>query len=240
MTGRAAGATFAVVRRLGIRDIGRFTALGLSLCLAACGPKLAPEAFARPASHEDAPRRPRGVYHTLQRGQTLSALSRVYGVPVATLMHANRVTDPTDIPAGTKILVPGATRVLPIPSQPLLSWPLRGPITSPFGPRGRHSRHTGIDIDGVTGQAIKAAADGRVVEADRHGAYGLEVVIDHGGGLATRYAHASRLLVKRGEMVRRGQKIAEVGRTGDARGSHLHFEVLKNGRPVNPLLSLPR
>jgi len=183
----------------------------------------------------------RGVYHVLLRGQTLSALSRVYEVPVSTLMDANRISDPTTIPAGARIFVPGADHVLPVPvpSSSALAWPLRGAITSGFGPRGRRSYHAGIDIDGVTGQPIHAAAGGRVIEAGRDGDYGLTVLVDHGGGLVTRYAHASKLLVKRGDAVRQGETIAQVGRTGNAHGSHLHFEVLQNGRPVDPRGWLP-
>jgi len=184
----------------------------------------------------------RGVYHVLLRGQTLSALSRAYEVPVSTLMDVNGISDPTTIPAGARIFVPGADRVLPVPapSTAALAWPLRGAITSGFGPRGRRSYHAGIDIDGVTGQPIHAAAAGRVMEAGRDGDYGLMVLVDHGGGLVTRYAHASKLLVKRGDQVRQGETIAQVGRTGNAHGSHLHFEVIRNGRPIDPRSCLPR
>lgn len=174
-----------------------------------------------------------GVYHPLERGQTLYALSQAYGVPVDTLAGVNRIVDPTSIPAGTKIFVPGASRVLPIgPAAPSLLWPLRGRVMTPFG--GRGGRHHGIDIDGEEGNPIRAAAAGKVLRSGRDGEYGLRVILDHGRGLTTLYAHASDLLVKRGEEVKKGDVIARVGHTGNAHGTHLHFEVRRREKPVDP------
>lgn len=106
---------------------------------------------------------------------------------------------------------------------------------------GQHSRHDGIDFSGAHGAPILAAAGGVVVYAEYHGQYGNMVEIDHGNDLITRYAHASRLNVKVGDMVLRGAKIAEIGSTGRSTGAHLHFEVLQNGVSVNPaqFLQLP-
>jgi murein DD-endopeptidase MepM/ murein hydrolase activator NlpD len=113
---------------------------------------------------------------------------------------------------------------------------LRGRITTRFNPSGGDSRHhEGIDIDGESGQPIRAAAAGTVARAGRDGRYGNAVLIEHGDGLTTFYAHASKLLVRDGERVERGQTIAEVGRSGNARGSHLHFEARRNGKALNPL-----
>ena len=111
--------------------------------------------------------------------------------------------------------------------------------TSNFGNRidpftGLHSFHEGIDFHGDKGTAVLAAASGKVITAEAHPAYGNMVEIDHGNGLVSRYAHASRLLVKEGDLVVRGQKIAEIGSTGRSTGPHLHFEVRLNGTPQNP------
>ena len=95
--------------------------------------------------------------------------------------------------------------------------------------------HTGIDISAPSGTSIKAATSGRVVFAGWRGSYGNCVLIDHGNGMFTRYAHNSRNLVSVGDSVDVGEKIAEVGRTGNATGNHCHFEVIFNGVPVNPV-----
>ncbi|MFN3630730.1 MAG: M23 family metallopeptidase, partial [Casimicrobiaceae bacterium] len=99
---------------------------------------------------------------------------------------------------------------------------------------GHQSFHEGIDFAAETGTPIVAAASGKVISAEQHPAYGKFIDIDHGNGLVTRYAHASELLVKEGDLVVRGQTIARVGSTGRSTGPHLHFEVRLNGAPQNP------
>jgi murein DD-endopeptidase MepM/ murein hydrolase activator NlpD len=98
--------------------------------------------------------------------------------------------------------------------------------------------HEGIDITAATGTPIRAAASGTVIHSGWLGGYGNLVVIDHGNGLATAYAHASALLVGVGQQVSQGQTIALVGSTGNSSGPHLHFEVRVNGVAVDPLLYL--
>lgn len=117
--------------------------------------------------------------------------------------------------------------------------PLSGPIISDFGMRKhpilrRVKMHTGIDITAPAGTPIHAAGAGKVVYSGWKKGYGYCIIIDHGGGLATLYAHCSRLLVGEGEVVPRGYVIAKVGTTGLSTGNHLHFEVRINGDPVDP------
>lgn len=100
---------------------------------------------------------------------------------------------------------------------------------------GSQSFHEGLDFTADVGTPIMAAAGGVVIAAEYHPHYGNMVDLDHGDGLVTRYAHCSKLLVKSGTVVKRGQKIAEVGTTGRSTGPHLHFEVRKNGAPQNPV-----
>lgn len=119
------------------------------------------------------------------------------------------------------------------------SAPVDGPVGSRFGFRsdpftGHTALHTGLDFPAETGHPIRAAAGGVVISAERHPEYGQLVEVDHGNSLTTRYAHASRTLVKVGDLVKRGQVIAEVGSTGRSTGPHLHFEVLVQGVPQNP------
>jgi hypothetical protein len=214
--------------------------IAAGLCLLApilgtgCGGRAGP----RPAATAVRPAAPAVIYHPLRPGQTLYTLARMYDVSVEELMEANGITDPTNIPADTPIFIPRATRKLPYPEMitPALAWPLRGTITGAFGRRrGRRSPHTGIDIDGERGDPILAAADGEVIKAGSGGRYGKLVILKHANGFQTLYAHASRLLVRQGQRVRAGDPIAEVGSSGNARGSHLHFEVRREGRPQNPL-----
>ncbi|MGO4279840.1 Murein DD-endopeptidase MepM and murein hydrolase activator NlpD, contain LysM domain [Cupriavidus sp. OV038] len=111
---------------------------------------------------------------------------------------------------------------------------------SSFGARidpfsGRRTRHDGVDFVAPIGTPIVAAAGGVVVAAEWHPEYGNMIDIDHGNGLKTRYAHASKSLVKVGDLVRAGQEVARVGSTGRSTGAHLHFEVHVNGVPRNPI-----
>ncbi len=125
---------------------------------------------------------------------------------------------------------PGPTHV----SSSGLIWPVNGPVVSPFGMRwGR--MHTGIDIAVGYGTPIHASASGRVIYAGWMGGYGNLVVIDHGSGLATAYAHQSSIAAGNGSSVSQGQVIGYVGCTGHCFGPHLHFEVRVNGQPVDPM-----
>lgn len=131
-----------------------------------------------------------------------------------------------------------------------MAWPSRYPIagariSSRFGNRRdpftrRLARHTGVDMPAPWGTPILASAGGTVRFAGFRRAYGNAVEIDHGEGLVTRYAHASKVLVRKGQVVLPEQPIARVGSTGRSTGPHLHFEVLKQGRPVEPLRYLER
>ena len=114
-----------------------------------------------------------------------------------------------------------------------------GHLGSSFGWRidpftGRSALHTGLDFQAEPGTSILAAAGGVVVTQELHPAYGQMVEIDHGNELITRYAHASRVWVKKGDLIKRGQKVADVGTTGRSTGPHLHFEVLVQGVPQDP------
>ena len=123
-----------------------------------------------------------------------------------------------------------------------MCWPSQAStrITSPFGWRylsllGGRNYHTGVDIGAAGGTNILAANSGKVIKAGWNNSYGYMVMVDHGGGIVTLYAHSSKLLVKTGDVVTRGQAIALIGSTGMSTGNHLHFEVRVNGQYKNPL-----
>ncbi len=149
---------------------------------------------------------------------------------------AATVPPPAALLAGE--LEPGSAR--PLDGLPLLQPLATFEVASPFGPRpspftGLPSRHEGIDLRAPPGSLVRAAGSGRVVKAGTDGPFGLLVEIDHGGGLTTRYAHLSRILVRQGERVARGRPIGRVGSSGRSTGPHLHYELRVAGEPVDPL-----
>lgn len=120
-----------------------------------------------------------------------------------------------------------------------LAWPVQGRISSEFGPRvhpvtGAHRDHHGLDIAASTGTPIAAASGGTVTFAGQQRGYGNIVIIDHGNGTETRYAHQDTIAVSKGQTVTAGQRIGTVGSTGLSTGPHLHFEVRRDGEPVDP------
>lgn len=124
----------------------------------------------------------------------------------------------------------------------VLDWPVPGyyRISSPYGYRihpilKTKKMHTGIDIAAPSGATVIAANSGTVIYAGYYGGYGNTVIIDHGGQISTLYAHNSKLLVKEGDKVTKGQTVSKVGSTGLSTGPHLHFEVRKNGKHTNPM-----
>ncbi len=126
-----------------------------------------------------------------------------------------------------KMMVPTQTPVQDANLGSVFGWRI-DPIT------GRSALHTGLDFPADIGTPIYSAAGGMVVTQEFHFQYGNMIEIDHGNNLITRYAHASKVLVKKGDLIKRGQKIAEVGTSGRSTGPHLHFEVLVQGVPQDP------
>jgi lipoprotein NlpD len=209
-----------------------------------------------------------GAIHHVRAGETLWRIARTYAVPLELLLRENALEDPTQLPAGAQLFVPGAERELPVPpadtaaasarmtparrhspssipragGRPLdpaargeaLAWPTPGVLISGFGARdGDH--HEGIDLAAPENTPVRAADDGVVLFSGEQRGYGKLVLIAHEGDLVTVYAHNATNLVSRGERVFRGEEIARVGRTGNATGPHLHFEVRVGTRPRDPL-----
>ncbi len=198
---------------------------------------------------EPTPPTPAGVHHSVLPGETLWRISRSYGVPVETIARANGITDVRKLPAGARLFIPGGrerSEAHPATEEAAqaraaglaLAWPVQGRLTSRFG--GRRG-HDGIDLSTAPGTLVRAAESGRVVYSGSGlDDYGNLVVVRHSGDYATVYAHNRRNRAKRGDFVTKGDVIAEVGRTGNASGPHLHFEVRRRDRPVDPLRYLPR
>lgn len=181
-----------------------------------------------------------GTY-TVQKGDTLWSISRRLGVPLQDLLKANGLRETSILQIGQTLRVPGRGRDV-LPSQGVgnvFLWPVHGRISSRFGPRGR-GFHYGVDIIAPAGTVVRAADDGVVSYSGWMSGYGRVVILTHASGLQTVYAHNAVNLVREGQRVRKGDPIARVGSTGNATCPHLHFEVRRNGRPVDPLEFLRR
>lgn len=198
-----------------------------------------------------------GVLVTVKSGDTLLALANTYGSDVEEIAEANRLNKEQPLPTGAEIVLPGGSPPYTPPKQSSYSSPTnqantfvtKPPDASPAAAQGKLLwptsgrvitqyygwSHTGLDIDGDYSSPLYAAHDGTVTTAGwNSGGYGLQVVVT-GSGVMTRYAHASKIFVKNGDKVKKGQVIAMMGTTGRSTGTHLHFEVYINGRRVNPL-----
>jgi murein DD-endopeptidase MepM/ murein hydrolase activator NlpD len=194
------------------------------------GPEIPPPAV---------PATPEPRIHVVERGETLTAIARRYGTTVPALVEANRLADPDRLEVGQRLTFPGDPAPVPGPAAVQVSgmaWPVDGGhVLSPFGAPRSGRAHTGVDIGGKAGQAILAAEDGVVVFTGTLRGYGNTVVLDHGEGLRSLYAHNREATVAEGASVRRGDTIALLGRSGNATTDHCHFEVRQGEVPLDPL-----
>ncbi len=204
-------------------------------------------------------------YHVVRPGETLSEIGYAYRIPYQELAALNGLRNPDRIEIGQRLRMPHGTTYrgmtttaakssrfkrggkskpppayLPIPkdAEKLFSWPLKGKLTSRFGPR-KGSFHDGIDIAAPVGTPVRAAAAGRVIFSDVLRGYGNVVIVKHANGFTTVYAHHRRNLVKDGQAVQRGDIVGEVGQTGRVTGPSLHFEVRSGKNARNPIHYLP-
>lgn len=198
-----------------------------------------------------------GINHEVKSGDTVLAIANKYQVDAAEIVSINKLADSSDIAVGEKLFIPNGVKPTQVvssykPQTPVVSvysdedvapasnadsgtkllWPtLSSRITQYY-----HWGHSAIDIGDKTGNPIYAAEAGKVETAGwNNGGYGYYVIINHGNGLKTLYAHASKVLVEDGDTVARGETIALIGSTGRSTGPHLHFEVKLNGGKQNPL-----
>lgn len=185
------------------------------------------------------------VNHEVRRGDSLSVIAQRHGSTVQSIKKANNISGDR-IKIGQRLDVP---HLADGPDGDLRDsdsfiWPVRGRISSPYGYRDHPIRkerhfHAGIDIAVPTGTNVKAAAAARVVQSGWVSGFGETIVLDHGEGIRTLYAHNSRLLVSPGEKVKRGQTIAISGSTGQSTGPHLDFRIYFDGETANPVDYLP-
>ncbi len=198
-----------------------------------------------------------GAYHVVKPGENLFRIAKAYDLSYEELARANGIKDPRHIVVGQRIFIPGGARQRQVegsaaaeglpaqggaqaePSENAFLWPVSGSLNSGFGPRGS-GFHDGLDIAAPEGTPIRAVERGEVIYSDELRGYGNMVIVRHGGGIVSVYAHNQVNLVREGQQVARGEIIARVGSTGRVTGPHLHFEIRKNNLAQDPLLYLPQ
>lgn len=196
-----------------------------------------------------------GIMYTIKKGDTLSKIAKNFNIDVNEIASSNQLATNAPLKAGIEILLPGATQTAapaaiarkPVSVRDIISntsaskpstltgsgwvWPTNWHVITQYF----SWKHTGIDIDGDYSTFSIAAHDGVVSYTGWRNGYGLTVEIDHGNGLKTRYGHNSKIFVSTGDVITAGQHLAQTGTTGRSTGTHLHFEVLLNGKFQNPL-----
>lgn len=238
-------------------------ALGVLAVLAGCGTRGAKAPVTDMSSAGPAQPAATGTY-TVRAGDTLYKIAQAHGTDVASLIKLNKIGDPTQLRVGQVLRLDGGT---PMPPQPPAvaaspsTAPAATPVTPPPAPtasrasdanviswgwpasgkiiQGFNNNTKGIDIEGAPGDPVTAAADGTVMYAG-NGVRGLGnlVLLGHSDGFITAYAHNQELLVKTGDKIKKGARIALLGQT-DTTSPRLHFEIRRRGTPVNPLSYLP-
>ncbi|AZR72829.1 hypothetical protein BBF96_05150 [Anoxybacter fermentans] len=188
----------------------------------------------------------KNTIHVVQPGDALIKIAKRYGISVDTIKNANNLKSDL-IQIGQRLVIPylqvGPSKNFRLEKGAFI-WPVNGRISSGYGYRvhpvfkNKHF-HGGIDIAVKIGTPVLAAAGGKVIRAGWISGFGKTIILDHGNGVSTLYAHNSQLLVRVGDMVHVGQVIAKSGNTGQSTGPHLDFRIMLNEKPVNPLHYLP-
>ena len=198
----------------------------------------------------------KGVYHLVERHQSLYRICKTYGVDLNEVASINGIADKNRIQEGQRLFIPGAGRVLKVEiyiddvvKEPAeketeifvgvdFAWPVEGKCISYFEEEER-KRHQGIDISSPTGVPIKASNSGGVIySGNAIRGYGNLIILRHSEEFVTVYAHNQANLVDEGMWVEKGQTIGKVGQTGRASGPHVHFEIRRNNKAIDPLLLL--
>ena len=189
----------------------------------------------------------RGIYHEVQKGETLWQISQSYHVSVDELIAVNKLPNPSRISPGQLLFIQtSAARAFPAlsakpsgnipPGAPHFNWPIRGAVLAAFGEKTPLGKNKGINISAREGSPVLASAAGRVSFAgEKLKGFGKTIILEHNQQFQTVYAHNEELLVKPGDVVQQRQAIARVGQTGRVQKPTLHFEIRHRNRPLNPM-----
>lgn len=184
-----------------------------------------------------------GLYHKVQKGQTLWRISKMYGIDLQTIAKANRLPDKQKIYVGQFLFIPQRDKVIDnvnITKETSFIWPIKGKVLSFYGSYKDGVKNKGIDIKARHGEAVVASRSGRVSFIDENmKGFGKTIIIDHDDKYSTVYAYNSQVLAKVGQRVRQGSVIAKAGQSGRAASPRLHFEIRKKHKPQNPFYFLP-
>jgi len=189
-----------------------------------------------------------GIYHKVEKGQTLWRIAKTYNVDLQEVVKINRISNPAKIRIGQLIFIPEAKQARKVSmSRPVkpskrggFIWPVNGKVVSFYGAKSSAVKNKGIDIEVYEGADVVAAKSGKVTfSQDRLKGFGRTVVVDHGDGYSTVYAYNARNLVETGDYVEQNEVIAKAGSSGRAKKAKLHFEIRRNHKPQNPFYHLP-
>ena len=184
-----------------------------------------------------------GIYHRIEKGQTLWRISKLYNVDLDEIAELNHISDTTSIESGQLIFIPNRQRQLPMPnrySSEDFIWPVRGKVITTFGQTFNSMLNKGINIQPYNNSDVVATRSGRVIfYKDNFGYFGKTLIIDHGDGFSTVYARNSQVFIKVGDNVQRGSVIAKLSSDPRDKDTYLHFEIRKGHIPQNPFFYLP-
>lgn len=184
-----------------------------------------------------------GIYHRVEKGQTLWRISKLYNLDLEEIAKVNHILDTASIETGQLVFIPERQSKVPMPdrySYEDFIWPIRGKIIATFGQTLNNMLNKGINIQPHNNLDVIAARSGRVIfYKDNFGYFGKTLIIDHGDGFSTVYARNSQVFIKVGDNVQKGDVIARAGFAGRDKNTYLHFEIRKGHVPQNPFFYLP-
>ncbi|MEW6101802.1 MAG: peptidoglycan DD-metalloendopeptidase family protein [Candidatus Omnitrophota bacterium] len=221
--------------RISEKIIANLCIVSCALCVFGC----ATTTYVQPVPKPSVP----GIYHKVERGQTLWRISKIYDIDLEDISSVNRIPDAAKIETGQLIFIPHRTN-RPSTSRAYTNddfiWPAKGRVVSFFGQTFNNIINKGINIAPYANTNVVAVRSGKVIfYSDNFESFGKTIIIDHEDGLYSVYSRNSEIFVSPGERIQKGAVIAKVGSSGRDKNKYLHFQIRKGHLPQNPLFYLP-